>query len=77
MVGPRELPLILTVSSSDLQCQGIRADLADCVMQSDCVQKDGRSGQDCLQHHTDELPDECKNIYKSYVHCKRGMVSDP
>lgn len=23
----------------------------------------------------DELDMECKNIYKSYVHCKRGMVS--
>lgn len=61
--------------TTNQQCQGIRADLASCLLESDCVQKDGRSGQECLRDHMDELDMECKNIYKSYVHCKRGMVS--
>lgn len=43
-------------------------------MTSDCVQVQNRSGQDCLQNHMNELSDECQNIYKSYVHCKRGML---
>ncbi|CAO1625296.1 unnamed protein product [Sympodiomycopsis kandeliae] len=55
-------------------CQSIRADLAACVLESDCVTKNDRSGQDCLQNHTNELSDDCLNIYKSYVHCKRGML---
>lgn len=44
-------------------------------MQTDCVQKHGKTGQECLRDHMDELPGDCQAIYKSYVHCKRGMVS--
>ena len=56
-----------------MQCQPIRNDLAACLLQTDCV-KNGKSGQECLQNHMDELPNDCQVIYKSYVNCRRGLV---
>lgn len=44
-------------------------------MRTDCVLKQGNTAQDCLQHHMAELPEECQHLYKSYVACRRGMVS--
>lgn len=70
---PAEKDVLIRSTVSCMQCQGIRNDLADCVMKSDCVLS-GRSGQECIQEHVDELPKDCQAILKSYVHCKRGMV---
>ncbi|CAO1634561.1 unnamed protein product [Parajaminaea phylloscopi] len=55
-------------------CHAIRQDLAECVLNSDCVQKEGRSGQDCLQSGVKDLPMECQNIYRSYVACRKGLL---
>ncbi|CAO1622858.1 unnamed protein product [Jaminaea pallidilutea] len=55
-------------------CHAIREDLAQCVLASDCVQKEGRTGQDCLQNDMRQLPLECQNIYKSFVHCRKGLL---
>ncbi|UZJ51930.1 hypothetical protein CBS101457_001250 [Exobasidium rhododendri] len=55
-------------------CQPIRNDLAACLMQTDCVQKDGKTGQECLRDHLAELPSDCQLIYKSYVSCRRGLL---
>ncbi|PWN26089.1 hypothetical protein BDZ90DRAFT_58601 [Jaminaea rosea] len=55
-------------------CNGIREDLAACVLASPCVQQEGRSGQDCIQHDMDKLPMECQNIYRSFVHCRKGLL---
>lgn len=59
---------------SVLQCQPIRNDLAACLMQTDCVQKNGKTGQECLRDHLEELPSDCQLIYKSYVNCRRGLL---
>ena len=60
-----------------LQCLHIRNDLADCVMKTDCYLKDGKSAQECITSHMAELPTECQHLYKSFVECRRGMVSHP
>ncbi|PWN35992.1 uncharacterized protein FA14DRAFT_189914 [Meira miltonrushii] len=54
-------------------CRAIRDELAACLSQSECVQS-GKSGQDCLRNHMDELPEDCQAVYKSYVHCRRGLL---
>lgn len=64
-------PLLLCLR----QCVGIRNDLAACLIATDCVQKEGKTGQECLRDHMDELPQDCQHLYKSYVACRRGMVS--
>ncbi|PWN90015.1 hypothetical protein FA10DRAFT_102314 [Acaromyces ingoldii] len=55
-------------------CVGIRNDLAACLIATDCVQKEGKTGQECLRDHMDELPQDCQHLYKSYVACRRGML---
>ena len=56
------------------QCQSIRDELATCLSKSDCVLS-GKTGQECLRDHMEELPSDCQAVYKSYVNCRRGLVS--
>ena len=46
-------------------------------MKTDCYLKDGKSAQECITSHMAELPTECQHLYKSFVECRRGMVSHP
>ncbi|KZT62362.1 hypothetical protein CALCODRAFT_426452 [Calocera cornea HHB12733] len=55
-------------------CQPIRDDLADCILRSDCVLKQGRTPSDCLLHHQDELPTQCQHLRRALFECKRGML---
>lgn len=57
------------------QCQHIRQDLTDCVLKTDCYLKQGNSAQECITSRMTELPLECQQLYKSFVECRRGMVS--
>ncbi|PWN53706.1 hypothetical protein IE53DRAFT_324437 [Violaceomyces palustris] len=56
-------------------CAPIREDLAACIVKTDCFLVDKRTAQDCLTNHMAELPTECQHLYKSYVECRRAMVS--
>ncbi|KAJ8086536.1 hypothetical protein PM082_005359 [Marasmius tenuissimus] len=55
-------------------CQGLMAALKECLMQSDCVLKQGRLPSECLKEHTDELPERCQSLRKATFECKRGML---
>lgn len=56
-------------------CKEIRIELAECILKSDCMLKDGLSAKECL--HSDNeyrIPVECTAIKRSFFECKRGMV---
>ena len=55
-------------------CEPLLAALKDCVLHSDCVIKEGRLPSECMKHHIDELPEECKSLRLATFECKRGMV---
>ncbi|KAK7470723.1 hypothetical protein VKT23_002145 [Stygiomarasmius scandens] len=55
-------------------CKGLLAALKDCVLNSDCVIKDGRLPSECLKDHIDELPEQCQSLRKATFECKRGML---
>lgn len=57
-------------------CQGLLAALKDCLLQSDCVVKQGRLPSECLKNYSDELPEQCQSLRKASMECKRGMVSN-
>ncbi|BGP02309.1 hypothetical protein RTG_02446 [Rhodotorula toruloides ATCC 204091] len=59
-----------------MSCKGIRQALADCILRSDCVLRSDppRSPQECIKEHSDELPEECQLLRKSFFECKRGML---
>ena len=55
-------------------CEPLLAALKDCILHSDCVMKDGKLPSECIKHHLDELPEECRSLRLATFECKRGMV---
>ncbi|KAF8414644.1 cytochrome c oxidase assembly protein PET191 [Boletus edulis BED1] len=55
-------------------CSVLLGALKACLLESDCVQKQGRLPSECLKHHTDELPEACQNLRKATYECKRNML---
>ncbi|KAI5791862.1 cytochrome c oxidase assembly protein PET191-domain-containing protein [Geopyxis carbonaria] len=56
-------------------CQDIRAALAQCLQNSDCVLIERNKPSDCLRYPLSEtLPTRCQQLKKGYGECKRGLV---
>ncbi|PWW78947.1 hypothetical protein C7212DRAFT_309469 [Tuber magnatum] len=56
-------------------CKDIRAALAQCLQNSDCVMVHRNKPADCLRSPLAEtLPTRCQQLKKGYGECKRGMV---
>lgn len=56
-------------------CQHLLTALKECLLNSDCVVKQGHLPSECLREHTKELPEECLALRQATFECKRGMVS--
>jgi len=56
------------------QCDYVLSLLKDCLMRSDCVLKRDLLPSDCLKHHLDELPQECRLLRQAHYDCKRGLL---
>ncbi|BEJ16400.1 hypothetical protein CspHIS471_0510050 [Cutaneotrichosporon sp. HIS471] len=59
--------------SPPLACQRERDELAQCVMRTDCVLKQGKSPKECLSSK-DNLPVQCQHLLASFSDCRRGML---
>ncbi|KAH0542529.1 hypothetical protein FGG08_003034 [Glutinoglossum americanum] len=56
-------------------CKDIRAALADCLQNSECIMVARHTPSDCLRSPLLEtLPTRCQQLKHSYGQCKRGMV---
>ncbi|KAF8248135.1 hypothetical protein K440DRAFT_654564 [Wilcoxina mikolae CBS 423.85] len=56
-------------------CKDIRAALAACLQNSDCVMIERNKPSDCLREPLSQtLPTRCLQLKKGYGECKRGMV---
>ncbi|KAI4154551.1 MAG: hypothetical protein LQ340_001607 [Diploschistes diacapsis] len=56
-------------------CKDLRAALADCLQNSDCVMVYHNRAADCLRSPLVEtLPMRCQQLKKGYGECKRGLV---
>ncbi|EKM59707.1 uncharacterized protein PHACADRAFT_114812 [Phanerochaete carnosa HHB-10118-sp] len=55
-------------------CEPLLAALKECLLQSDCVVKQGHLPSECLRDHTSELPESCQAIRKATFECKRGLL---
>ncbi|GFN75057.1 cytochrome c oxidase assembly factor 5 [Plakobranchus ocellatus] len=53
-------------------CEGIRDDLIECLLKTDCVKKDKKTPRDCL--HEPSLPDECVKLRVAFFECRRSML---
>ncbi|CED84572.1 Cytochrome c oxidase assembly protein PET191 [Phaffia rhodozyma] len=68
------VPTAFATAPEDRACAGIRMDLANCLLRTDCVLKQGNTPAECLTKHIDELAEECQFLRKSLTQCKRGML---
>lgn len=75
-MAPIVVPAAFASAPEAQACAGIRADLANCLLQSNCVLRDGNTPKDCLKDHADTIPLECQYLRKSLTQCKKGMVSN-
>ncbi|KAK9969635.1 hypothetical protein ABG768_027793 [Culter alburnus] len=50
-------------------CAGVREDFKACLLQHDCVVKEGKKPSECLKEG------HCKGLQVAFFECKRSMVS--
>ncbi|KAK3367047.1 cytochrome c oxidase assembly protein PET191-domain-containing protein [Lasiosphaeria ovina] len=56
-------------------CKEIRAALAQCLQESECVMVQRNSAADCLRPPlVDGLPTKCQQLKRGFGECRRGMV---
>ncbi|KAI9822180.1 MAG: hypothetical protein M1826_000534 [Phylliscum demangeonii] len=56
-------------------CKDIRAALAECLQQSDCIMIQRHTAADCIREPlVNTLPTRCLQLRRGYGECKRGMV---
>ncbi|RYO99014.1 hypothetical protein DL763_001819 [Monosporascus cannonballus] len=56
-------------------CKEIRAALAECLQESECVMVQRHSAADCLRSPLAEtLPLKCQQLKKGFGECRRGMI---
>ncbi|XP_015785633.1 cytochrome c oxidase assembly factor 5 [Tetranychus urticae] len=57
-------------------CYHARMDLKHCVLESDCVKKDGMRPQECLRRAHELLPNECVQFKNLLTNCKRSLIDN-
>jgi len=55
-------------------CEALLRALKECVLNSDCVQKQGHLPSECIKQHSKELPEQCQLLRMSTFECKRNML---
>ncbi|KAI2605173.1 cytochrome c oxidase assembly protein PET191-domain-containing protein [Hypoxylon fragiforme] len=56
-------------------CKEIRAALAECLQESECVMVQRHTAADCLRSPLSEtLPTKCQQLKKGFGDCRRGMI---
>ncbi|XP_067841921.1 cytochrome c oxidase assembly factor 5 [Heptranchias perlo] len=51
-------------------CSGVREDLRTCLLQHDCVLKEGKTPKQCLKEG------HCKALQVTFFECKRSMLDN-
>jgi cytochrome c oxidase assembly factor 5 len=58
-------------------CKDIRAELAKCLQQSECVLINRHSPAECLRDKElfeSQVPDACHRLRRNFYNCRRGWV---
>ncbi|KAI8948697.1 cytochrome c oxidase assembly protein PET191-domain-containing protein [Xylaria longipes] len=56
-------------------CKEIRAALAQCLQESECVMVHRNTAAECLRSPlADTLPTKCQQLKKGFGECRRGMI---
>ncbi|KAI3650939.1 hypothetical protein MP228_004420 [Amoeboaphelidium protococcarum] len=65
-------------------CKGLRQEVVDCILLSDCVVKDKKSVKECLvgdQERVDKygpegdgVPEKCRQLQRAHDVCLKGLL---
>ncbi|XP_064607566.1 cytochrome c oxidase assembly factor 5-like [Liolophura sinensis] len=56
-------------------CSGLRDDLKECLLKSDCVRVHGKTPKECLMLKNDpNIPEECYSLRRAFYECKRSLL---
>ncbi|OQV20480.1 hypothetical protein BV898_05525 [Hypsibius exemplaris] len=55
-------------------CGSLRADLKNCLLQTDCCLVERMTPRKCLETHHPSVPEECYGLRTSFFECKRSMI---
>ena len=55
-------------------CSGLRKELKDCLMSSDCVLKYGHSPKECLEEQSEGVNSDCRLTQQAFFECKRSLL---
>ncbi|XP_005106925.1 cytochrome c oxidase assembly factor 5 [Aplysia californica] len=61
-----------TKTKKKFACEGIRDDLLECLLKTDCVMKEKRTPRDCMSDPS--IPDECNKLRVAFLECRRSML---
>ena len=70
---PRVYDIDDEIKNDGSSCGVIRDDLSDCILNDDCVKKDGKLPSECFRQQL--LSEECMNLRTLLFECKRSLVS--
>ncbi|XP_074651130.1 cytochrome c oxidase assembly factor 5-like [Tubulanus polymorphus] len=61
---------------SKFACSGLREDLLECLLKSNCVRKDKKTPLACLKLSQDAVsyPSECHKLRVAFFECKRSLL---
>ncbi|KAL5460365.1 hypothetical protein EMCRGX_G033811 [Ephydatia muelleri] len=57
-------------------CSGLREELLDCLLKSDCVRKHGLTPRQCLQEGAPDQNPECNSLHVAFFECKRSLLDN-
>lgn len=55
-------------------CSGLRKELKECVLASDCVKKYGSKPNDCLNTEAQGMNEDCRRVQYAFFECKRSLL---
>ncbi|GAU98575.1 hypothetical protein RvY_09704 [Ramazzottius varieornatus] len=55
-------------------CAGLRADLKNCLLETECCSQERKTPKECLRTHHPSVPQECYSLQTAFFECKRSLI---
>ncbi|XP_067141677.1 cytochrome c oxidase assembly factor 5 [Centruroides vittatus] len=59
---------------SGVSCKGLREDLRECLLATDCVRIHKKSPKECLLSQDASIPERCYVLRNGFFECKRSLL---
>ncbi|KXJ25888.1 cytochrome c oxidase assembly factor 5 [Exaiptasia diaphana] len=63
-----------STKSDGTACGGLRHELKECILKSDCVVKHGNHPTMCMKTDVEGVSDDCRKIQYAFFECKRSLL---